>query len=109
MIPSHSDSAWLARRNRGLHMTIRDVDCAGFDVPRFIRDLQALHVTFFSFFVGGYVTTYPTQLAFQRVSPYLYGRDLAGEIFDAARAAGIKTLAMIDTGQLPAHAAQAHP
>ena len=90
-------------------MTIRDVDCAGFDVPRFIRDLQDLHVTFFSFFVGGYVTTYPTGLEFQRVSPFLNGRDLAGEIFDAARAAGIKTLAMIDTGQLPAHAAQAHP
>jgi hypothetical protein len=66
-------------------------------------------VSFFSFFVGGYVTTYPTSLEYQRISPFLNGRDLAGEIFNAARAANIKTLAMIDTGQLPAHAAQAHP
>jgi hypothetical protein len=109
MNPHPNASSWLSHRNRGLHMTIRDIDCAGFDVPRFIADLQNMHVTFFSFFVGGYVTTYPTQLEFQRVSPYLNGRDLAGEIFDAARAAQIKTLAMIDTGQLPAHAALAHP
>lgn len=109
MIPPSTNNDWLTRRNRGLHMTIRDVDCANFDVPRFIRDLHDMHVTFFSFFVGGYVTTYPTRLEYQRMSPYLNGRDLAGEIFDAARAAGIKTLAMIDTGQLPAHAADAHP
>ena len=103
------DNTWLAHRNRGLHVTIRDVDCRDFDVPRFIKDLQSLHVSFFSFFVGGYVTTYPTRLEFQRMSPYLNGRDLAGEIIQAAHAAGIKTLAMIDTGQLPEHAAQAHP
>jgi len=100
---------WLRRRNRGFHVTIRDVDCAGFDVQRFVDDLVSMHVTFFSFFVGGYVTTYPTRLAYQRESPYLGGRDLAGEIVEAAHAAGIKTLGMIDLGQIPEQGALDHP
>ncbi len=102
-------NAWLKRRNRGFHVTIRDVDCRDFDVQRFIDDLASMHATFFSFFVGGYVTTYPTRLAYQRESPYLGGRDLAGEIVEAAHAAGIKALGMIDLGQVPEQAARDHP
>jgi hypothetical protein len=101
--------AWLRRRNRGFHVTIRDVDCRDFDVERFIDDLVSMHATFFSFFVGGYVTTYPTVLAYQRVSPYLEGRDLAGEIVEAAHGAGLKALGMIDLGQVTAEAAADHP
>jgi len=103
------DSTWLRKRNRGLHVTIRDVDCAGFDVERFIADLKRMHVTFFSFFVGGYVTTYPTELAYQRVSPYLGGRDLTAEIVATAHREGIKVLGMIDLGQVPENAAREHP
>ncbi len=61
------------------------------------------------FFVGGYVTTYPTALPYQRVSPYLGGRDLAGEIVEAAHRAGLKALGMIDLGQVPEQAAADHP
>ena len=100
---------WLKRRNRGFHVTIRDVDCRDFDVQRFIADLKSMHVTFFSFFVGGYVTTYPTALEYQRDSPYLDGRDLTGEIIREAHAAGIKVLGMIDLGQIPEQAARDHP
>lgn len=100
---------WLRHRNRGFHVTIRDVDCRDFDVPRFIGDLASMHATFFSFFVGGYVTTYPTVLAYQRQSPYLGGRDLAGEIVEAAHAADIKVLGMIDLGQVTEEAARDHP
>ncbi len=112
MAPSKPD--WLQRRNRAFHVTIRDVDCHDFDVQRFIDDLVSMHVTFFSFFVGGYVTTYPTDLAYQRVSPYLDEsadglRDLAGEIIEAAHTAGLKTLGMIDLGQIPERAARDHP
>jgi hypothetical protein len=103
------DNAWLYRRNRSVHITIRDIDCEGFDVERFIGDMHALHVTFFSFFAGGYVTTYPTRLAYQRMSPWLAGRDLAGEIIDEAHRKDIKAIPMIDLGQLPAHAADDHP
>ncbi|MBN1247275.1 MAG: beta-galactosidase trimerization domain-containing protein [Anaerolineae bacterium] len=101
--------AWLKRRNRGFHVTIRDVDCRDFDVQRFIDDLASMHATFFSFFVGGYVTTYPTDLVYQRTSPYLGGRDLTGEIIEAAHAADIKALGMIDLGQVPEQAALDHP
>ena len=102
-------NAWLGRRNRGFHVTIRDVDCRDFDVSRFIDDLASMHATFFSFFLGGYVTTYPTALPYQRMSPYLEGRDLAGDIIVAAHNAGLKALGMIDLGQIPDNAARDHP
>ena len=92
---------WLARRNRGIHMTIRDVDCGGFDVPALIQTFVEWKVTFITFFAAGYVTTYPTALPLQRVSPWLDGRDLAGEIIDEAHRHGIKAVPMIDLGQLP--------
>ena len=104
-----SKNDWLHHRNRGFHVTIRDVDCRDFDVQRFVDDLASMHATFFSFFVGGYVTTYPTKLPYQRESPYLGGRDLAGEIVAAAHGAGIKVLGMIDLGQIPEQAARDHP
>jgi hypothetical protein len=103
------DNSWMDRRNRGLHVTIRDVDCRDFDVERFIADLTDWRVSFFSYFVGGYVTTYPTKLKYQRESPWLGGRDLAGEINDAAHRAGIRTIGMVDLAQIPANAAADHP
>jgi len=100
---------WLQRRNRGIHMTIRDVDCADFDVEGMVATYARWHVTYFSFFAAGYVTTYPTRLALQRVSPWLGGRDLAGEIIAVSHRYGIKAIPMIDLGQLPEAAYLAHP
>ena len=100
---------WLNRRNRGIHMTIRDVDCAGFDVEGMVATYARWHVTYFSFFAAGYVTTYPTRLALQRVSPWLGGRDLTGEIIAVSHRYGIKAIPMIDLGQLPEAALLAHP
>jgi hypothetical protein len=100
---------WLSRRNRGIHMTIRDVDCANFDVEAMARTFAEWRVTFFSFFAAGYVTTYPTRLALQRISPWLEGRDLTGDLIEAAHRYGIKAIPMIDLGQLPEAAYAAHP
>ncbi len=100
---------WITRRNRGIHMTIRDIDCQNFDVDAMIAEFKRLHVTFFSFFAGGYVTTYPTRLEYQRVSPWLHGRDLTGDIVAAAHENGIAAVPMIDLAMLPAHAYAAHP
>ncbi len=100
---------WLKRRPRAVHMTIRDVDCRHFDVPQFIADMKRCHVSFFSFFAGGYVTTYPTALKYQRMSPYLEGRDLAGEVFEEAHRHGLKALPMIDLSVLPREAVEDHP
>ena len=100
---------WLQRRNRGIHMTIRDVDCDGFDVEAMVATYARWHVTYFSFFAAGYVTTYPTRLALQRVSPWLGGRDLTGEIIAVSHRYGIKAIPMIDLGQLPEAAYLAHP
>jgi hypothetical protein len=100
---------WLRRRNRGIHMTIRDVDCEGFDVEAMVRTYARWRVTYFSFFAAGYVTTFPTRLALQRVSPWLHGRDLAGEIIAVSHRYDIRAIPMIDLGQLPEAAFLAHP
>jgi hypothetical protein len=101
---------WISGRLCGIHMTIRDIDCRDFDAARMARDFHELGVDFFSFFAAGYVTTYPSALPLQRVSPYLApGRDLAGEIIREAHRYGIKAIAMADLGQLPEKAAVERP
>jgi len=91
-------------------MTIRDTDCADFDVERCIVQFKAWKVTLFSFFAGGYVTTYPTRLAWQKVSAHLApGRDLCGEILGAAHREGMVAFPMIDLGELPLDLARQHP
>ena len=100
---------WLNRRHRTLHMTIRDIDCATFDVAQTIELFQRWKVSLFSFFAGGYITTYPTNLPWQRMAPGLNGRDLCGEIIDAARKAGIITFPMIDLGEIPLEVAERNP
>ena len=100
---------WMSRRQRLIHMTIRDVDCADFDVEHCIETFRRWNVTCFSFFAGGYVTTYPTDLPWQRVSPYLGERDLCGEIIEAAHAADMRAFTMIDLGEVPAEVASDHP
>lgn len=103
------DNSWLKERGRSMHMTIRDVDCQDFDVDAFVQGLKELNVTFYSFFAGGYVSTYPTKLEDQRISPYLNGHDLMGELVEKSHAAGIKVVAMIDLAQLTPDAARRHP
>jgi hypothetical protein len=103
------DNSWLKNRNRGIHMTIRDVDCEGFDAKRMARDFHEMGVNFFSFFAGGYITTYPSDLPESRRSPWLGDRDLVREILDAAHTYGIKAAAMADFSVLPIELIQSHP
>jgi hypothetical protein len=103
------DNTWLKERNCGIHMTIRDVDCAGFDAERMARDFHDLGVNFFSFFAGGYVTTYPSRLPESRISPWLGGRDLVREITEAAHRYGIKAAAMVDLSVLAPEVVEKHP
>jgi hypothetical protein len=105
----HSNYDWILHRNCGIHMTIRDVDCRDFDVEAMAKEFLRLHVDFFTFFAAGYVTTYPTRLEFERPSPWLGGRDLAGEIISAAHRHGLKVVPAIDLGMLPESAFKAHP
>ena len=69
---------WFSGRNRGVFLTIRDIDCADFDVQRLAEDLRRMHVSYAQFFASGYVTTHPTDLPYLRRSPYLGDRDLVG-------------------------------
>ncbi|WP_274651184.1 alpha-amylase family protein [Paenibacillus humicola] len=100
---------WLQERNRGIHLTIRDIDCKDFDARRLAKDLHELDVNFLTFFSGGYVTTYQTDIELQRKSPFLGNRDITGEIITALHAYGIKALPSIELGVMPLTAGDAHP
>ncbi|SFK99481.1 Beta-galactosidase GanA [Paenibacillus sp. 1_12] len=104
-----SKTDWFNKRGRGIHLTIRDIDCDNYDAEQMAKDFHEMHVSFFSFFAGGYVSTYPTNLDLQRESPYLNGKDVTGEIVEAAHRYGIKAVAMIDLGILPKKAALQNP
>jgi hypothetical protein len=106
---THPGYDWILHRTCGIHMTIRDPDCRDFDVEAMAKEFSRLHVDYFTFFAAGYVTTYPTSLEFERVSPWLGGRDLAGDIIRAAHQRGIKVVPAIDFGMLPEAAYKAHP
>lgn len=103
------DNSWLKRRLCGIHMTIRDVDCENFDAEQMARDFHELGIDFFSFFAGGYITTYPSALEDSRISPYLGDRDVTGEIVEAAHRWGIKAIAMADFSVLPPEIYRRHP
>ncbi|MBW7460115.1 beta-galactosidase, partial [Paenibacillus sepulcri] len=102
-------SDWLRKRNLSVFMTPRDIDVPGLDAERLARDLHDMNVTMISFLVGGYIANYPTELPMQRKVPGLGQRDLPKDVIEAVHRYGIKAIAAIDLGVLPAHAAEAHP
>ncbi|MGI2292726.1 alpha-amylase family protein [Paenibacillus sp. GXUN7292] len=101
-------SDWLSKRGRGVHLTIRDVDCKQFDTEQFADDLQKLGVNVLSFFCAGYVTVHPTSLGI-RQSPYLAGRDLTGDIVRSVQARDIRAIPAIDLSLIPGSIAKEHP
>jgi len=44
------------------------------------KDFYDIQVTFFSFFAGGYVTTYPSKLKYSRRNPWLGKQDITGNM-----------------------------
>jgi len=103
------DNSWLKKRGRGIHMTIRDIDCKDFDAEKMAKDFFDMNVTFFSFFAGGYITTYPSKLKYSRKNPWLGEQDITGDIVKAAHKYGIKAIAMADLSVLAPYVAADHP
>ena len=103
------DNSWLSRRGCGIHMTIRDVDCENFDAEAMAKSFHEMGVSFFSFFAGGYITTYPSKLQDSRLSPWLGTQDITGDIVSAAHKYGIKAIAMADLSILPPEVRERHP
>ncbi|MFH5182467.1 family 10 glycosylhydrolase [Paenibacillus sp. TAB 01] len=103
-----AQSDWLKKRSRGVHLTIRDVDCIDFDTERLAKDLHELGVNVLSFFCAGYVTVHPTSLSI-RTSPFLGDRDLTGDIVKAVHQYDIRAVAAMDLSLIPGNAALAHP
>ncbi len=110
MKESDADPFWLGKRHRALHFTIYPIDYAKVDVGRLIAQLREWRVTLFTFFAGGYTTAYPSALSWQPPSEHLPpGRDLAGEVLQAAHDADIIAIPVIDLGDMRLEVARQHP
>jgi len=103
------DNNWLNKRGRGIHITIRDIDCKEFDAENMVKHFYEMGVSFFTFFAGGYVTTYPSKLKYSRRSPWLKDKDITGDIVKAAHKYGIKAIAMADLSVISPEVALEHP
>jgi len=103
------DNSWINKRGRGIHLTIRDIDCKNFDAEKMGKDFYDMNVTFFSFFTGGYITTYPSKLKYSRISPWLGDQDITRDIVKAAHKYNIKAIAMADMSVLTLEATAEHP
>ncbi len=104
------ENGWQARRHRALHFTLYPIDYPKVDAQRFIDQLLDWKVTLFTFFAGGYTTAYPSALSWQPPSVHLPpGRDLVGEILEAADRAGIVAVPVIDLGDMRLDVARRHP
>lgn len=99
---------WLTQRSRGVHLTIRDIDCRDFDVEQLAIDLEEMGVNILSFFCAGYITTHQTTLSIRR-SPYLGERDLTGDIVNALKKRNIRAVPAMDLSLIPGNAAMEHP
>jgi len=99
---------WLKQRSRGVHLTIRDIDCKDFDAESLAKDLHEMGVNVLSFFCAGYVTVHPTSLNIRR-SPYLGDRDITGDIIRALRTYDIRAVPAMDLSLIPGNAAESHP
>ena len=106
---AHS-SDWQTRRHRALHFTLYPINYPDVDASRLIEQLRDWKVTLFTFFAGGYVTAYPSKLSWQPPNKHLpAGRDLVGEILEAADLAGIIAIPVIDLGDFAIDIAREHP
>lgn len=88
--PWHTQSLRLAQIN------LREIDPGSLDVDWWMSYLSGSKVDVLSFNVGGSVAYYPSRLPGHPVTPFLGGRDVVGELTEAAKGKGIKVLGRLD-------------
>ena len=86
---------WLENNLRLVQNNLRDIDAA-MDVDRLLSDLRQFDCNVVMVGAGGITSFFPTELAYQRPSPFLGDRDVLGEIVEKCHQEGIRVIARFD-------------
>ena len=100
---------WWTTGLRVIHPNMREIDLDGIDVPAFVRECRETGANVIVPNGGGVMAYYPTRIALQPMSTHLRGRDILGEMVEAAHREGLKAVPRIDFGQALEPAYRAHP
>lgn len=102
---------WWQRPFRVFQTNLREID-AGLDVAKVLDHLEDLGASAWLLNAGGIVSFYPSDLPFQRPSPWLVERasgDLIGDAIRQAHERGIRVICRIDLSKVDAELAAENP
>ena len=100
---------WMDEPVRLLQTNLRETDST-LDAQRLVRQVAEFPANALLFNMGGIVAHYPTHVDFHYASPHLPpGRDLFGEVLQAAHACGIRVIGRFDLSKTQKPVFDAHP
>ncbi|MFZ0215215.1 MAG: alpha-amylase family protein [Candidatus Dormiibacterota bacterium] len=102
---------WWAEPFRTFQTNLREID-ADLDVHRVVDTVVELGANAWLLNTGGIVSFYPSQLPFQRPSPWLSrrpGGDLIADAITEAHARGIRLISRLDFSKVARDLAEEHP
>lgn len=88
---------WKEKKFRIIQSRLRDID-AGMDIEKFVEELCEFQADVCVISCGGSTAFYPTELKYQRSSPYLTD-DFFGSLLHKCHERGIKVIAGFDFGK----------
>ena len=106
---SVAEIPWYRRVTRWGQINITEKDPPHYDIPWWRRYWKETETEGIVVNAGGIVAYYPTRIPLQRKATYLEGRDLFGELRQAAREEGLVVFARMDSNRADEAFYQAHP
>jgi hypothetical protein len=100
---------WFRRARRWMQTNIAEIDPRRYDIRWWREEWRRTATEGIIVNAGGIVAYYPTRIPFHQPAEFLDGRDLFGDIRDAARADGIVVLARMDSNGGHDALVEAHP
>lgn len=100
---------WFRRTRRWMQTNIAEIDPRRYDISWWREEWRRTATEGIIVNAGGIVAYYPTRVPYHRQAEFLDGRDLFGEIHEAARADGIVVLARMDSNGGNDALLDAHP
>lgn len=104
-----TDRPWFRRAMRWGQTNITEIDPRRYDIDFWREHWRATRVQGVIINAGGIVAYYPSALPLTYHAAFLDGRDLFGELVQAARAEGLAVLARMDSNRVGENVYFAHP
>lgn len=107
--PSARETPWYRRTYRWGQTNITERDPVNYDIPWWREYWKRTQVQGVIINAGGIVAYYPSQFPLHHRAEFLGGRDLYGELAQAAHEDGLVVLARMDSNRTAEDFYQAHP